>query len=236
MGFQDFVSETEASSFTGVSPVTLKRFADAGYLRVEVESDGLRMFSRSELETVFGLAPVIPSVRQTTAEGTPVEPEGVEILKEIYLSSQKPAVEEVETSAHPQKVETFAPAEAAETVAVSSESQTTQAPQPSQALIALEREVTRLKSIVELQEKYIDLKEQEVKSTREDRDWLRERIEKLEEKNDRDQLILVSVSETNRGLITMLEHKKSPIRSALEWVGLLPSPPPPTPTRTNQNS
>ncbi len=230
MGFQDFISENEASSFTGVSSVTLKRFADAGYLRVEVENDGLRMFSRAELESVFGLT---NHAVNATPLSSPKKPEQIDIVREFSLRSQNTqhqtqvaAIEEHQAPEEVSPVEAVnvAPSESeVEPAATSTQSPTLQY---SQVLLELEREVSRLRAVTELQEKYIDLKEGEVNSLKSERDWLRGRIEKLEEKNDRDQLILVSVSETNRGLITMLEHKKSPVRAALEWVGILPTPAP----------
>lgn len=84
-------------------------------------------------------------------------------------------------------------------------------------------ELLKLKALNDLQEKYIELKEGEVKSLKEERDWLRTRIEKLEDKAERDQIILVSMSETQRGILTHLDKRKSTFQLALEWVGLLPN-------------
>ena len=55
MGYQDFISEIEASSLAGVSVKTLTRFADAGYLQIENDSDGLRLFEKNEVLDLFGI-------------------------------------------------------------------------------------------------------------------------------------------------------------------------------------
>ena len=64
MGFESYISESEAASLAGVGVTTLRRFAEAGYFKIETESDGLKLYARSDLERVFGLkskpAPAAP--------------------------------------------------------------------------------------------------------------------------------------------------------------------------------
>lgn len=196
----DLISELEAAELSGVSTVTLGRFADAGYLNVEERVDGVRAFSKSELERVFGLTIDAESSDREFSTDEPTITSTTEIVRDISLHNSENQTAQQHDTAEIERAEQ-------------------RTPQPS-----LDREVTRLSTIVELQEKYISLKEQELKNLREERDWLRSRIEKLEEKSDRDQLILVSISETNRGLSKAIENRKSPLKSALEWIGLLPAP------------
>ena len=84
-----------------------------------------------------------------------------------------------------------------------------------------------------MQDKVLDMREAEIGSLKEERDWLRSRIERLEEKGDRDQLLLLSETQILRSLIVQQHTKSSPLRSALEWIGLVnPKPVPTLPTST----
>lgn len=77
------------------------------------------------------------------------------------------------------------------------------------ALNPLEVEVTKLRSVVALQDKLLDLRDSQIKDLREEREWLRSRIEKLDEKSDRDQLLLLSETQTIRKLVTQNQTKRS---------------------------
>jgi len=89
----------------------------------------------------------------------------------------------------------------------------------SPVLDTLDREVTRLRHLCELQEKLLDARDEELRALRSERDWLRTRIERQEEKNDRDQLLLLAETQTIRRLIAVTEERRSPIKLALEWLG-----------------
>ena len=54
MGMTQYISASEAVALAGVSQKTLERFTEAGYLRVERESDGLLLYSSEELKQIFG--------------------------------------------------------------------------------------------------------------------------------------------------------------------------------------
>ena len=142
----------------------------------------------------------------------------LEIVKDINLASQTT----YSTSIDPIAIDIEAP--------LPTPAQTPVEAAPIQQ--SRDTEIIRMQHLIDLQDRFIEAKEQEIKSLKEERDWLRNRIEKLEEKNDRDQLILVSVSETNRGLLRAIENKPSLVKGALEWLGLLPPPPPTTNNRT----
>ena len=84
----------------------------------------------------------------------------------------------------------------------------------------LNEEVQRLRNLVTLQERILDMKESEIQDLRSQRDWLRTRVEKLEEKGDRDQVLLLSETQAIRQLIGLQQKRPSTIRSLLEWLGL----------------
>jgi hypothetical protein len=69
----------------------------------------------------------------------------------------------------------------------------------------------------------LDSKDDEIADLRNQRAWLRERIEKLEEKSDRDQILLLQETQTIRQLIAVQESKKSVVQQVLEWIGVTKS-------------
>ena len=75
MGLENYVSEAEAIQRSGVSIKTLQRFVEAGYLSVEVEPDGLRLYSRSQLDEIFGIhtAPISLEPIEEDQDGNPID-------------------------------------------------------------------------------------------------------------------------------------------------------------------
>jgi hypothetical protein len=71
-----------------------------------------------------------------------------------------------------------------------------------------------------MQERILDAKDDEIADLRSQRTWLRERIEKLEEKSDRDQILLLSETQTIRKLISYQESRKTVVQLFLEWIGV----------------
>lgn len=256
MGFQDYIGESEACAFAGVSPSTLRRFAEAGYFQIETDSDGLRLFSKSEIENLFGLKPMSggrPKPNgQTSSSPSPfsssppgASPNGTATVRPPASPPRSPA-HEVTPTERPAGESMVLTANRTATTVVRArvdESPTlTERPEPPPyspnllhtesssrgiALEALEREVTKLQNIVGLQEKLLDLREEEIKNIKGERDWLRGRIEKLEEKNERDQLLLLAETQTVRQLINLQQRKRSTVQLALEWLGLKPIQPNP---------
>ena len=87
-------------------------------------------------------------------------------------------------------------------------------------LAPLNEEIQRLKNLVSLQERILDMKESEIQDLRSQRDWLKTRVEKLEEKGDRDQVLLLSETQAIRQLIGLQQKRPSAVRGLLEWLGL----------------
>lgn len=226
MGYQDFISECEAANFTGVSTQTLKRFAEAGYLQVEIDSDGMRLFSRPELEEVFGISAAAgiedEVLRESEEPSVALESEH-RPAAEILTASSSPDGEsgEMQFTETISAVHTLSRGPISGPVLLSAEAAT--AHQPASAV-----EIIKLKHVIELQEKLLDARDKELLDLRTQRDWLKERIERLEAKAERDQLLLLSETQVIRKLVTYQERKKSTIRTALEWLGFVdPSPAPP---------
>lgn len=264
MGFEDYISESEAANLAGVSIATLRRFSEAGYLSVESDSDGLSLVSKGKVVDLFGLtnrASVrVPQVapRAVSAVSLTIAPE-VSAVESPYLSTATPA-----SSAPPAESilqsppdsaaahrEVVAPAEtpqltppstvqggfnpnSPEIVSLRSQDQSYGAPAnsevrstPTQTLQGMVQadpvEAERLRHLVALYEKLLDFKDQQLEELRRERDWLRVRVEKLEEKQDRDQLLLLSETQIVRKMLTLQSERKSPLRAALEWFGVTPA-------------
>jgi hypothetical protein len=100
---------------------------------------------------------------------------------------------------------------------------TTSSRSPSRAAIRAEIEIERLKNLLAIQERMLDSKDDEISDLKNQRAWLRQRIEKLEEKHDRDQILLLSETQTIRSLISYQESRKSTFRQLLEWIGIAQS-------------
>lgn len=279
MGFQDYISESEAAGLATVSPTTLARFADAGYLNIEHDSDGLRMFSRAEIEKVFSVpqkgsstivdlkefsevkeaieapASVIesndelpdssPSPNLSTAAPehapgvTPTErlADQIEVVRTPIINRQ-PAARVAESAVEPQTKSEPAEPSVLDAVAQSrplgsaqsspegksspdgkSEAPLTKLTEELIRLQNIERDLQRFKVLVDMQERLLDSRELEIKEIKAERDWLRQRVERAEEKQDRDQLLLLSETQTIRKLVSNQEGKKSSFQYALEWFG-----------------
>ena len=263
MGFESYVSESEAASFAGVSIATLKRFTEAGYFKVETEQDGLVLYPRSELAKVFGIKNPTERLRDFPAWQPPsqaISPESNGVLvaqsaqTQLSTLSQVPAssasdIDEasVVTSSCPtesnlgnvseQKIEPQslgANAQLREQVVVTrSASPVTERvvshSESSDSIQSNERELSALierqKIVLDMHERLLSMKEERIKSLEDEREWLRARIEKLEEKANRDQLLLLSETQTIKALITIQEQRRSPVRGILEWFGFIaPAP------------
>ena len=194
----DFIPEDTASKLAGVSPTTLARFVEAGYLRVLSDAPGLNNYSKSEICKLFAVDDC--SVPNTE----PVTQSSLRVSKEIVDSEEKTydADEVIERENEPLHW-----AEAVESEASAEKT---------------EKEVTRLRNITEVQDKILEIREREIEDLRKERDWLRTRIERLEEKSERDQLLLLAETQTIRKLVNLTHQKKpSNLRLALEWFGFV---------------
>jgi DNA-binding transcriptional MerR regulator len=203
MSVEGMISEATAVKEAGVSARTLQRFSEAGYLTVQVKGDGERLYSRPQLAEIFG------SFQETSASSTPTE--------EVHAESSCHAGSscDTDTTSYYSHAE---PAPMVERVASVTTEPTDTKTTPD--LAPLNEEIQRLKNLVSLQERILDMKESEIQDLRSQRDWLKTRVEKLEEKGDRDQVLLLSETQALRQLIGLQQKRPSAIRSLLEWLGL----------------
>lgn len=303
MGFTNFISEAEAMHVCGVSAKTLSRFAEAGYLSIEKESDGLTLYSSDELEKVFGKSVVAKrSLRRNGAiaprsSPTPLKPDSA-IETRIatpdtaqsdsaasdtaastaeHLATEREHIATSEDNITPQnagKKENLSEAEHSDsqqkiTEDTSQETDTSEcglsAHQPTSSvsssncddnrdveeiseecadekteqtasvreaaslnerdeLIQLRADKAVLERINEVNEKIIELREERIQEVSKERDWLRERVEKLEQKAERDQILLMSETQLLRQVMEQNALQRSPVRKALEWIGLIDPP------------
>ena len=198
MSVEGMISEATAVKEAGVSARTLQRFSEAGYLSVQVKGDGERLYSRLQLTEIFGSFQEAPS-SAPSSEATSEIPTSCEAGTTTYSTPAEPTpmVERIASST-PQTSDTRV--------------QSDNGP--------LNDEIQRLKNLVTLQERILDMKESEIQDLRSQRDWLKTRVEKLEEKGDRDQVLLLSETQAIRQLISLQQKRPSAIRSLLEWLGL----------------
>lgn len=232
MVFQDFISEAEAALKAGVSARTLQRFSEAGYLRVQVEPGGLRLYSRDEIEEIFGVhqgQTAEAQAAETRETDTPRHEEsqqGEQQQQHEQFGAGSEAVEFAVTPPISAEGLEAVDSTAAQSPAEIEPAQETEAVTPPSANNNEERrdhirdEETRLRNVIKTQEAILDLKEIEIRDLRSQRDWLQTRVERLEEKSERDQILLLSETQTIRRLISMQEHKRSAVKQFLEWIGL----------------
>ena len=199
MAYESLIPESEASTLAAVSTRTLERFAEAGYLRVETGMNGIKLFSRSEVEHLFGV-------------------KNKRIEKTVYHSS--PPVP-VESPSEEEPLENASPVSSQPDQATAPLSDTRSLDLQKQ-ISSLESELASMRTLVEIQEKLLDARDAQLQDIKEQRDWLKSRIEKLELKGERDQILLLSGNQTVRKLIAISEQNRSPMRAALEWLGFAP--------------
>jgi hypothetical protein len=201
-------SEHEAARIAGVSLRTLLRFSEAGYLTLHSSSDGSQKYERSQVEEIFGAS--------STAAIPTSAPEAT-IVNESQITGEALTCADPEETCEPTTECELTQRDSDEDV----DHRADPAPQPDAQMILLSDEVARLRNLLAMQERILDSKDDEIADLRSQRAWLRERIEKLEEKSDRDQILLLSETQMIRSLIAYQESRKSTFRQFLEWAGLV---------------
>ena len=200
MSVEGMISEATAVKEAGVSARTLQRFSEAGYLTVQAKSDGERLYSRAQLAEIFG-----------SFQESPLSP-----VAANEFESEAPC--QASQACDTDSATYYSPAEPTPMVERVA-SVTPEAPTPSHAA-PLQEELQRLNNLIALQERILDMKDSEIQDLRSQRDWLKTRVEKLEEKGDRDQVLLLSETQALRQLIGLQHKRSSGIRNFLEWLGL----------------
>jgi len=212
MTFNDLVSETEAAELAGVSARTLLRFSESGYLTVNLTLDGSRSYSRGQIVEIFGApSTAAPHISQSKT----TELASLTDAHNASTSSDDAAVTYVSEPPRDEIAAAETAPPTSPTPAFEEQTITSLRPQSE--------EVARLRNLIEMQERMLDAKDDEIADLRNQRAWLRERIEKLEEKSDRDQILLLQETQTIRQLIAVQESRKSVVQHVLEWIGVAKS-------------
>jgi uncharacterized protein YecT (DUF1311 family) len=202
-------SEAEAIALAGVSARTLARFCEAGYITTQTSQDGSIRYNRGQIEEIFGLSSAAQSQPEQVIEcslnstqGSDLGENGCQFEATTSFASQELNQPYQSATHHTQPQQP-----ASETPNFGEEN-------------SIRNEVERLRNLLAMQERMLDTKDDEIADLKNQRSWLRERIEKLEEKADRDQILLLSETQTIRSLIAYRETRRSPVKQFLEWIGV----------------
>jgi hypothetical protein len=207
MNTNDICTEEQAIALAGVSARTLQRFCESGYLTATTSALGEVYYLRSQLTQIFGSLETESDLVEEDCLSEGVSP----LEQPATLSDEKssciPSDDSADEDSRPHAY-----------TSTSSTGQTKDRSSPR-----AEIEVERLKNLLAIQERMLDSKDDEIADLKNQRAWLRQRIEKLEEKHDRDQILLLSETQTIRSLIAYQESRKSTFRQLLEWIGVAQS-------------
>jgi hypothetical protein len=211
MNTNNLCSESEAITLAGVSARTLSRFCEAGYISTQTAQDGTTLYNRSQIEGIFGLnASVVEDTGSAEAFTCDLGKDNA------GHCGEEDAAEACDNRAANEQTEDQRVHSAFNYKTDYSENKTSFAGGEAR----LHNEIERLRNLLAIQERILDNKDDEIADLKNQRSWLRERIEKLEEKADRDQILLLSETQTIRSLIAYRETKKSPVKQFLEWIGV----------------
>lgn len=229
---QRMLTEPESASYAGVSVETLRGFVDAGVLQT-TNSDSGKLYRESDLRTVFQISGNAPeSTPETTTASSvsrgsnsqlaaPAAPDNVALSESACaVPTSAVSTSAVSTSAVPTS---DLPPLIAPEPANTDETPYSSPDLPkevSSGLIASDRALRVDRSLVTVEHEArlippYDLIESnrglraQIEVLCEERDWLRTRLENLEESRTRDQRILLTEAESLKEMITAQARKKS---------------------------
>ncbi len=250
MGFAHYISETEATSIAGVSAKTLERFAEAGYLSIETESDGLKLYSAEELKSVFRLASqknLKPDEAGILDETPPLKPKKIQTFKDsstddgpidnvVQFKNEKAQATIPKASSSPKSTVVKDQQEQDKSIQedspvieeILSDEETLELEAAlemieSAEINELKKKISQLEMVNEVQEKIIGIREEQLEKAQKDCEWLRTLVDKLEEKSERAQLLHLSETQMLRQFIDhqRMIAERSPVRATLEWLGII---------------
>jgi len=196
------LTEKESASIAGVTEETLKKYISYGLLDFITDDNGQKLLSREELSDIFQIE------NEQHTEQVVEEPANLQtdqcsshkiIEENIILMGTNLGQGQVSKPRKAAKPDTGSK-QAAGPIPISPGNQ-----DPSLELIEINAHLR-----------------ERVKSLRAERDWLRERVEKLETQLEREQTLLMSESENLRRLITLHSESKrtgitAKVKSLLGW-------------------
>jgi hypothetical protein len=200
----ELIGENEAALQARVSASTLARFAEAGYFQVVLMGEE-RCYPKKALSTLFGV---------TFAEEKQ-EPLIVKKATVIAFPQSEPLVQT-------QEAETTTPEAPPASEQADAVSTTLAAANSAEILTQQPETDSSFKTILKMHADILERQEREIQDLRTEREWLKKRIERLEDKAERDQILLLSEAQTVKQLIQIQAQKKSLVRQGLEWLGVIP--------------
>jgi DNA-binding transcriptional MerR regulator len=215
MNTTETCTEEQAIALAGVSARTLQRFCESGYLTQTTSAEGQALYIKRQLQDIFG---ALDSETETSEQDLPGDTDPAVASTGTVTAGLRDAnnYATTELRTEPNPVKSPSSLDAAEEESTPSSTR-------SRISAKAEVEIERLKNLLAIQERMLDSKDDEIADLKNQRAWLRQRIEKLEEKHDRDQILLLSETQTIRSLIAYQESRKSGFRQLLEWIGIAPS-------------
>ena len=103
MAVKELISEKDAAKKAGVSAKTLTRFSEAGYLTVEIQDDGTRMYSASQINEIFGTFQAPPT------GSAPSQPNPTGKIEMACKSTQTTFRPEADTATTPRQPQAHSP-------------------------------------------------------------------------------------------------------------------------------
>lgn len=211
MSTEQVCSEEQAIALAGVSARTLQRFCESGYLTRTTATNGEVSYLRSQLVEIFGCSDA-SDVSGGDRDWQEMPPPVSQVESNCALNDY--SAEECGVAAT-----CSAPTDSSSTLS-DIDSSATAAGNDSPKTVGEPSEIERLRNLLAIQERMLDAKDDEIADLKNQRAWLRQRIEKQEEKSDRDQILLLSETQTIRTILAYKESRKSPFRQVLEWIGI----------------
>lgn len=235
---QKLLSAEESAERAGVSVETILMFERCGLLE-PVITDGRTLYKELDIRTVFysrlkqqEQAAAKPPVEESTAAVPPATPAQEALQQRGQLSEQLAAAVSTYTDAfatpRAESLAALSGVEAAELAPPAPKPEVVVKPEekvaeesfafgPDSAAVDTRDSDPHLPSSNQLIEVNKGLREQ-IQVLRDERDWLRSRVENLENRSEREQMLLLSESETIRRLVTT-ERKRGFWQRALPWFG-----------------
>ena len=186
----ELIGENEAALQARVSASTLARFAEAGYFQVVLIGEE-RCYPKKALSSLFGV-----TFAEEEQEAASVKKATVIAFPQAAPLIQTQIAEAVATEISPT-------AEEANTTI-----KTQSAANSSDVFIQQPESESSFKTILKMHADILERQEREIQDLRTEREWLKKRIERLEDKAERDQILLLSEAQTVKQLIQIQSQKK----------------------------
>ena len=237
-----FIGAEELIAKGVLTAKTLARYSESGYLKMLQGVDGENYYRRTDLAKLFGISTdtlvgvdKIPTRRLEEghepshfSNSDSIEPSsndsaiaGVEDESPILLESEGVTKESANhrISQRGELAQGELEAQVIAQEASPERSIHSEAAPNAMQLTQFIQENARLAQLVNMHQETIKERSQRVSELLDERAWLRERVEKLEEQLARTQVLMLSGNQTIQELVTRRE-RRSPLQRALGWFGL----------------